>query len=89
MSEQEAREAIQGHLIGHQAVPIHLTVCQWLASQMDFDASLITHGEYKGIPVGFIPGLPLLKFVGFIHPDAPTLEEASLLMELNENDTKH
>lgn len=89
MDDLEAVQTIQGYLIGHQAIPVHKTVCRILIDECGFDTQVISHGEYKGYECGFIPGLPLLKLVGWIHEDAPTLEELFLLESLGDNPTRH
>lgn len=89
MSDPEAVQVVQYHLITAPAVLLPRLVCDALNGFFGFADSLITYGEFKGTPCGFIPGLPLLKFVGFVDPAAPTLEEAALLMSLDESDTKH
>lgn len=89
MSQEAARNVVMDYLIDTQRVPVHPLVCKMLTEKLDFDASLIAQGEFGGVEVGFIPGLPLLKFVGFVHFDAPTLQEAAALMSLEDGATKH
>lgn len=65
-------------------------VCDLLI-RCGFDASRITYRDSgDGVPpYGYAGVIDLLKFVGFMSPDAPSTEEAGMLMSLGGNSTKH
>lgn len=88
MTSEEARETVMAHLIEALEIPLHPGICKVLVSG-GFDESHITQGKLNGTAVGYAAGVPLLKFVGFLHDDAPTIQEAALLMSIGDGDTKH
>lgn len=75
-----ARSALMDHLLMAEAIALPDGLGPLLV-ECGFDASLVVAGCASGID--------LLKFVGFVKPNAPNLQEAQLDMALNEDSTQH
>lgn len=88
MSREEARQEMMSHLLSAKEIPIHKVVCRHLVT-VGFPESAITYREEKGERLGFVAGIPLLKFVGLVHEDAPTLDEIEPFLEMGEDATMH
>lgn len=75
-------------LLGARGIPVIPQLCE-LMVECGFDPAHITYSKVSGIEAGLVDGIPLLKFVGFLHEDAPSLDEIEQAMMLEESTTVH
>ncbi len=88
MSPKEARECLMAYLIGAESLAVPPVLISNMA-RYGFDASRVTYGELSGQRIAYIDGLSLLKFVGFVRDDAPSLRDAALDAAVGDNATQH
>lgn len=89
ISKEEARDEVMETLYAAEKIILLPVVCALLL-RLGFDPSRISYGfTAGGVRFGWSDGVSLLKFVGFLHEDAPSADEARMLMSLGDNATQH
>lgn len=88
MNRTDCVSAVMDHLIAAKDIAIHPQVCN-LMTGTGFDASMISFKESAAGRMGFCDGIPLLKFVGFLHSDAPDLQAASVPADIHTDCAMH
>ncbi|MBK1679751.1 hypothetical protein [Rhodocyclus tenuis] len=89
LNEEDARDEVLEALYTAEKIILLPMICDVLV-RVGFDPSRIFYGfTAGGVRFGWADGVSLLKFVGFLHEDAPSADEARMLISLGDNATQH